>query len=775
MTQSTLKTVAGHYSILNKIGAGAMGDVFLAKDERLDREVAVKLLKGVGDTPEEQAQYIQRFQQEAKTIARLHHPNIVSLFDIGVDGTQFYMVMEYVHGRNLQEILESQSERLPVETVTRMGVQLCEALKSAHENGIVHRDVKPANILVSTRNEVKLTDFGIARFSEKQDLRLTQAGAMMGSFLYAAPEQLTNAADVDERADIYSIGATLYELLTGKPVYDADNMGVLIQKVFMEEPVPLQVLNPEVPEALSEIILKTLKKHVDQRYQTVGELLAAFHAFQGTPQLGISMPDFSQLELASHPRHAFKDTRTSQLRLSLLKTTQSGVGTLLKHLRGDHAWLHLLLQKYPATASQYTYEAIQQRLKQSDLQGNLFSGVLALPDTWIFVRNGQISGALNTAESLVDDDAMARISPSTPVNQTYVLPNALVKTIASFVSNSGTPVQEGLDSALVNLYPILEDLSSDIEKFSGYVVCHYFSESQLTQEENDPSESHVFLYAEGNLAYTFALNQDKQLLEAPAHIQDVLNKGRCMLSIYMPQQHLLGTVIRDFWSMTQLHVGYKDPHDGTLADALLLDAGDMSHCLSEAIGENMAFQLKTKTGETLPPVIIEKLNSSPEYKAAHWILTEFFFSLNALKQVSAFKELYPKLPQVDYLACQEALKNEFACDIAYDLVAYRAGMPLFAVRIGNGDPVDIELLIEESQSVKKQEELSGNESFLGVFYFSKSSLNNQAPAIFTRHTQKLGLFNKQKGWVKAGKGGFHLFLAELPEQGLPRLLAPTLM
>ena len=136
---STEQRIASHYTLTHKIGAGAMGDVYLAKDQRLDRDVALKLLKVNGNTPEEQAQYIQRFQQESKTIARLHHPNIVSLFDIGVDEEQFYMVMEYVHGRNLQEIIESQSAFFPVDNVLRIAIQLCEALKIAHEHDIIPR------------------------------------------------------------------------------------------------------------------------------------------------------------------------------------------------------------------------------------------------------------------------------------------------------------------------------------------------------------------------------------------------------------------------------------------------------------------------------------------------------------------------------------------------------------------------------------------------------------------------------------------------------------
>lgn len=775
---STEQRIASHYTLTHKIGAGAMGDVYLAKDQRLDRDVALKLLKVNGNTPEEQAQYIQRFQQESKTIARLHHPNIVSLFDIGVDEEQFYMVMEYVHGRNLQEIIESQSAFFPVDNVLRIAIQLCEALKIAHEHDIIHRDVKPANILLSTQGQVKLTDFGIARFNESQDMRLTQAGSMMGSFLYAAPEQLTNAASVDWRADIYGAGSTLYELLTGKPVYDADNMGRLVQLVFTQEPIPPHDINPDIPEELSGIILQMLEKHVDQRYQSMEKVLADLYMLKGTSAPNLQLPevyDIAPRSSTATPHAEFRDTRTSQLRLSLLKTTQSGLGSILKHLRGDHAWLNLMLQHYAGTPGQSTYEALQQRLKQPDIQGNLFSGIIALEDNWVLIRNGQISGALNTAESLVDDDALSRLNPSRPVQHTYALPNALVKTLASFIANSGTPVQENLDSAVVNLFPIIEDLQSEKEQFSGYVVCHYYSDSPLTEEEQNPTESHVFLYAEGQLAFSFALDPAQQLLNTHKSLQEVLNQGRCLLSIYMPEQQLLGTVIRDFWSMTQLYVDYKDPHDGTLGDALLLDAGEMSHCLSEAIGENLAFQLKTKTGEVLPPAIVEKLLQASEHKVAHWILSEFFFSINALKQVSAFKELYPKLPHVDYLSCQDNLKNEFACDIAYDLVAYRAGQALFVVRIGDGDPVDIELFIEETLSVKKHQESLGQEQLLGAFYFSKEALTNQASAIFAKNTQKVGLFNKQKGWVKGHKSGFHLFLSEITDQTPPRLVLPSLM
>ena len=748
-----------------------MGDVFLANDERLDREVAVKLLKVIGDTPEQREQYVQRFQQEARTIARLNHPHIVGLFDLGFENDQFYMVMEYVQGRNLQEVIESQTACLPVASVLRIAIQLCEALQCAHENGVIHRDIKPANILISTRHEVKLTDFGIARFNENHDLRLTQVGSMMGSFLYAAPEQLTNAADVDARADIYSVGATLYELLTGHPVYNANNMGKLIQMVFTEEPVPPHIHNTEVSEALSTIILRTLQKHIDQRYPSMVALLQDLYALQGRP----TPQPLQELGVVPGSVTPHQDTRTSQLRLSLLKTTQTGVGSILKHLRGNHAWINLLLQQYPAVPHNQTYEQVMQRIKQPDLQGTLFSGVLHLGETFVFVREGQIQGALNTAEALVDDDALARLALTTPLRSTYALGPDLCKTLASFVANSGISIQANLDSAVVNLFPILADLESEIEQFSGYVLIHYFSEGDLATERQGATETHVFFYETGQSKFSFALDKVHQLLSTHMKSQDVLAKGRCLLSIYMPQSQLLDTVIRDFWSMTRLNVDYHDPHEGTLSDLMPLKPGEMSHCLSEAVGNNLRFDLTTHTGEILPAAILDKLREAPEYGIAHWIMSEFFFSLNANQQVSAFKDLYPRLPDINHWTCKQTVMNAHGCPIHYDLIGHRGSDILCLVRVGGGDPVDIELFLEETISVKEQLIQSRNDHLLAAFYVARQALNNQASVVFAKHTQKLGLFQKQKGWVKVQKSGFHFCLTETVAGLPPRLIAPSLL
>ncbi len=774
MSTTTNKTVAGHYVIKEKIGEGAMGDVYLAIDDRLDREVAVKQLKLEADTEEGRQQYIQRFKQEAKTIARLNHPNIVGIFDIHSSQDEFYMVMEYVNGRNLQEIMEGAQQPLPVETVTRIAIQLCEALQQAHEHNIVHRDIKPANVLVSTRNEVKLTDFGIARLNEKHDLRMTQAGTMLGSFLYASPEQLTNASNVDARADIYSVGATIYELLTGKPVYEADNVGSLIQQVFMSEPIAPHIANPAVSENFSAIILTCLAKQIGQRYQDMETLLTDLYKLTGDSQNKIRLDLGDQQDST----RSLGDTRTSQLRLSLLKTTtQSGAGSVFKYLKGDYNWLLLLLQKYEKLPGQGTYAEAKKQIRQADIRGQLFSGVLVFQDSFVFVKAGELCGALNTAESLVNDAALERLPDSAPLIYTYVLSENLIATVSSFIANSGTPVQEHMDSAVVNLYPILEDLNSDLEQFNGYVIGSYFDLASLEQEENEETEVLVSFYNMGKVEFSFLLNKERQLQLDDVDLRQLLSKGRCLLSLYTPAHELLNTVMHDFLSQAFLRPAYIDEAEGSLADVLMLDSGDMSHCLSEAIGENLTFNIQSHDGIAFPEPLLETLRQRREYLCAHWIQSELFFSINAMNQINAFKQLYPKFPQIDRIKLYEEIPGEYGCGVQYTLSAYAYGSesPVWVAMIGNGDPTEIELFIEETQSVKRGLAQNGEDHLLGAFYISTEAMNNQASALFAKNTQKVGLFNKQQGWVKAGKSGFHFFLAESSGEQRPHLIAPNLI
>lgn len=262
------------YRIVEKIGEGGMGVVYRAEDQVLHRDVAIKVLRidPERNLSSEKIQEIQRrFQREAQAAARLNHPNIVSVYQVGSSGNQPYMVMEYLKGRSLVDVMD---EETPVTDVLKAMIQVCGALHYAHSQGVIHRDVKPDNIVLGEDGRVKITDFGIARLDEPDGLQ-TRTGVMLGSPAYCAPEQLKDFRHVDGRADIFSVGVVLYQWLTRRFPFEGDAATEIISKILTNEPIPPRLLNPEIPPELEAVILKALAKEPSQRYQTAAELQVA--------------------------------------------------------------------------------------------------------------------------------------------------------------------------------------------------------------------------------------------------------------------------------------------------------------------------------------------------------------------------------------------------------------------------------------------------------------------------------------------------------------------
>ena len=257
--------IAERYEILGKIGTGGMADVYKAKDHKLNRFVAVKVLK-----PEfrEDTTFIRKFRSEAQAAAVLTHPNIVNVFDVGDDNGVYYIVMELIEGITLKEYI-SKKGKLSVKEATSIAIQVSMGLEAAHSHGIVHRDVKPQNIIISMDGKVKVTDFGIARAASSN----TISSNVMGSVHYSSPEQVRGGYS-DEKSDIYSLGITLYEMVTGKVPFDGDTTVAIAIKHLQEEMVPPSVYTPELPHSLEQIILKCTQKSVDRRYQNMEDVIA---------------------------------------------------------------------------------------------------------------------------------------------------------------------------------------------------------------------------------------------------------------------------------------------------------------------------------------------------------------------------------------------------------------------------------------------------------------------------------------------------------------------
>jgi eukaryotic-like serine/threonine-protein kinase len=257
----------GRYRIVRKLGAGGMANVYLAEDEDLGRRVAIKILN---DRYANDDLFIERFRREAKSAAALSHPNIVSVYDRGEAEGTYYIAMEVIEGRSLKELIMTRGP-LPIAQALAYSHEMLEALRFAHRHGIIHRDIKPHNILIGER--LKVTDFGIARAGASQ---MTEAGSIMGTAQYLSPEQ-ARGAPVTASSDLYSVGIVLYEMLTGKVPFSGDSAIEIAMKHLNDAPKPPSKIRPEIPEELDQVVLRALAKNPEDRYQTAEEFSEDLH------------------------------------------------------------------------------------------------------------------------------------------------------------------------------------------------------------------------------------------------------------------------------------------------------------------------------------------------------------------------------------------------------------------------------------------------------------------------------------------------------------------
>ena len=254
----------GRYRIVRKLGSGGMADVYLAEDEELGRRVAVKILN---DRHANDESFVERFRREAKNAAGLSHPNIVSIYDRGEAEGTYYIAMEFLDGRSLKELVVARGP-LPIGDAIQFTRQVLGALRFAHRKGVVHRDIKPHNVMADGDGRLKVTDFGIARAGVSQ---MTEAGSIIGTAQYLSPEQARGAA-VDQRSDLYSVGILLYEMLTGTVPFTGESPVEIAMKHLSDTPRPPSLQRPEIPPDLDMVVLRALAKNPDDRFQTAEEM-----------------------------------------------------------------------------------------------------------------------------------------------------------------------------------------------------------------------------------------------------------------------------------------------------------------------------------------------------------------------------------------------------------------------------------------------------------------------------------------------------------------------
>ena len=275
------KKLDGRYEIRELIGVGGMANVYKAYDVLEDRIVAVKILR---EEYMDNDEFMRRFRNESRAISLLDHPNIVKVYDVIFSNRIQSIVMEYIDGITLKDYID-QEHVLRWKEAVHFTVQILKALQHAHDKGIVHRDVKPHNIMLLSDGSIKITDFGIARFSRSNTKTITDKA--IGSVHYISPEQASGAC-TDARSDLYSLGVMMFEMLTGKLPFEADSLVSVAIKQIQSEPIRPRSINPDIPEGLEEIVMRAMQKDASKRYQSAAEMLHDIDEFKKNPSIVFS-------------------------------------------------------------------------------------------------------------------------------------------------------------------------------------------------------------------------------------------------------------------------------------------------------------------------------------------------------------------------------------------------------------------------------------------------------------------------------------------------------
>jgi len=772
------------YDILGELGRGGMGVVLDAVDPRLDRHVAIKVIELPHDpnmTQQTKDELIERFKREAKASAKLNHPNIVSIFDFGEYEGRYYMVMEFLQGRNLAQLLKIHSP-LSVPVAIKSMIQTCDALDFAHFQGIIHRDIKPANIVILDNGTTKLTDFGIARLESTQS-DLTKAGSILGSLLYISPEQLMNPKDVDKRADIYSLGVTAYEILTGQLPYNGSNIGEIVMKIMQSEPPRPSELNPQIPAELDGIIFKAMAKTVDMRYDTAKDFAADLGAvlqsltgsssFESTPMPSVDLSHTNRgiEHVVKHhdntPTQYGVGTSTgnaSTLSTGTLNMGMSGTPTprskefnlvegiddptafsaVLRILRG---WKVENLTTNTMLEAIYKYEGKSQ-------------GLIINNSVILLIYKGLIVGAMVNKPELSGPAAYQHMASWQKFEMTQCMPMEKEEpwlVLLAIMVGAHTLMEHNPMCSKGDVTKAIELQKS--KRFSG----------MLKVIEKRTLKWLGFL--DGQQVFSIAMpypagNYDGEYFD---------------LSIYAPRFNLIGPSLRKLLVEAQLQIVSKSINRPVLAHyAGAKEKQLTSEMMEEALRntdtttilpKDATFEIGNRTIK-----YSDILKETNHFKAVDWLLYEFMYGLSRSSAFSSLKRRFTWAWQFKALKFLQPVKmGSFSA--TFDILAYNNQDQLTALfRFEN--EISEETLSNMVEDVRRIKTERAQDDIQAAMLVAYQPLSAGVLAKFNQLTGKPGLFGmgeSERGFVKMGwNKGYFLFLAQFNENGGVQLMAPSL-
>ncbi|MDX8393924.1 MAG: serine/threonine-protein kinase [Mariprofundales bacterium] len=756
------------YSIKRKLGAGAMGEVFLARDNDLHRDVAVKRLHFTTElaakmTEEQQQEARDRFIQEARSVAHLNHPNIITIYQIVTNAEHSYIVMEYLNGKTLQSWLNDM-HHFSVATVINIGMQVAAALDYAHRAGIVHRDIKPDNIFLTSNTDkpdeitVKINDFGVARM-EDGSLVETKIGAFIGTPAYISPEQARGEATIDGRSDLYSLAIMLYHLLTRQFPYKANNLSALLTKIQLEEPTPASKYNPELPIILVDIIAKSLAKDAKNRFQTGKQMQEELQKIELPPE---DLATLVETHLWSSTAAIIVDKPSPDM--------DAPFAMVLDEMNfSDPIWItRLFSQCDRRTLKIDNLENLLEQLLNAPLYADPFSGSVHFGSHCLLVWHGLLLQVIDMDTGEFGETVFAKLPYLYDGNINCELLTAKdslcqhMPLLINTIITESAVLHSDLDSGMIDMGGLISKLVAD--HFSGVVRMRH--------------DNGVTLFCFYNGVRVFALQDGSNMpLATQANLADLT----IMISASKFKADLFSCVLQPLQEGLRHLFGKRSCNVTWNADVTSLQSllKMRKSKLVADLTKQLHHALQLEMREVMPNNIVlgsqeQSMDNlwvqSKPYIFIRWLLTNGLINMLKTGNRDHLKYIATWIPNIAIVKFNHSLLDDDGQQYRFDIICEDANAKvLLLLQTGNAcDELDLENFLHKVTTAKQHLIKSGDIG--GALYLSSTPISNDARIYYQSRTEAkksqfglgyLDAITGFKGFVRMGKNrGFHCCLLQ---------------